>query len=261
MYIGNMKTLLPFLSVLFLFSCGQPQSDTSKSPAAVNDTAKASAPVNDLAGIFLDTVHSISKRSTEITFKEVEEQLHEYFSGIEMKVIPQRSVTEKLNIYGVTFIGELPGSLHTAYTFLDVKDKHLQFLLPVEFNQVYELENRIMIGGIFSSREYEYYSIYELDSVVLKRIFDTSRQGEQRMVIGYFKDDACIDYMPDRLLYEYNEQTHEILFTGDAAMYCDAGKDRVKNDTIKEFKRVKLLFHCKKGKWELDKSKSRYFTW
>lgn len=187
--------------------------------------------------------------------------MREYFSGIELKVVPQKSVPGKLNIYAVTLMGELPTALHREYTFLDVMDKHLQFLLPVEFNQLYEIENRIMIGGIYASREYEYYSIYELDSYGLNRIFSTNSPDGQRIVIGYFKDDECIDYDPHRLHFQYNEQTNDILFTGNAGRYCKEGYDRDINNKIIERKRLKLVFHYKKGTWELDKSKSRYFSW
>jgi hypothetical protein len=247
-----MKKLIPFLYILFSFGCGHSQSGTTN----------VLVPVKDSVGIFLDTVNSISKRSTELTIKEIEDLLHEkYFKGIKLNVIPENSVTGKLNIYSVKLTGGLPTALHTIYTFLDVKEKHLQFLLPVEFNQLYEIEDRIMIGGIYTSREYEYYSIYELDSDMLKRIFDTNNEGEQRMVIGYYKDEECIDYTPNRLRFQYDEQTHDILFAGNASRYCEEGRDRFKDDKVIERIRVKFVFHYKKGRWHLDKSKSRYFTW
>jgi hypothetical protein len=248
-----MKTLIPFLSILFLFSCGPSQPDTANAPAPIKDT---------VVDIFLDTVRSFSKRSTELTIREVEELLHEkYFRGIELSVTPEKSVTGKLNIYTVKLTGSLPTALHTVYTFVDVREKHLQFLLPIEFNQLYEIENRIMIGGIYASREYEYYSIYELDSNRLKLIFNTNNPGGQRIIIGYFADDECIDYTPNRLQFQYNKQTNEILFTGNAARYCEEGRDRAKDDKIVERITVKLVFHYKKGTWELDKKKSHYFPW
>jgi hypothetical protein len=246
-----MRSLIPFLYILFVFSCGPSQSDT----------VKATTPVKDTVDIFLDTVRSIAKHSKELTIKEVEDLLHEYFGRIELTVIPQKGLTEKLNIYAVTLMGELPSALHKEYTFIDVIDKHLQFLLPVEFNQLYEIEDRIMIGGIYASREYEYYSIYELGRYSLNRVFDTNKAGGERIVIGYFKDDECIDYDPDRLLFRYNEQTNDILFTGNAGRYCMEGRDRVKNDKIIERISLKLIFHYKKGMWELDKKRSHYFSW
>lgn len=248
-----MKILIPFLCILFLFSCGSSQPDTAKAPAPVKDT---------VVDIFLDTVSSFSKRNTELTIGEVEDLLHEkYFRGIELNVTPQKSIKGKLNLYVVKLMGELPTALHTVYTFVDVSEKHLQFLLPIEFNQLYEIENHIMIGGIYTSREYEFYSIYELDNNMLKRIFDTNNPGGQRIIIGYFKDDECIDYDPDRLRFKYNEQTNDMIFTGNAKRYCEKGRDRFKNDKILERITVKLVFHYKKGTWELDKKKSNYFTW
>jgi hypothetical protein len=257
-----MKTLIPFLYILISFSCGPAQSDTANGIVPKNETANATVPQKEGVDIFLDTVSSISKRSTELTIKEVEGLLHEkYFKGIEFSVISEKGVTGKLNMYTVKLIGELPTALHRIYTFLDVKEKHLQFLLPIEFNQLYEIENRIMIGGIYTSREYEFYSIYELDSNILKRIFDTNKPEGQRIVTGYFKDEECVDYKPDRLLFQYNKQTNDLLFTGNAKRYCQPDRDRAKDDKVIEPIRLKLVFHYKKGTWELDKKKSHYFTW
>jgi hypothetical protein len=118
-----------------------------------------------------------------------------------------------------------------------------------------------MIGGIYASREYEYYSIYELDTNNLKRIFDTNKPDGQRIVTGYFKDDECIDYTPDRLHFQYNKQTNDILFTGNATRYCQEGRDRAKYDKIIECIPVKLLFHYNKATWVLDEKSSHYFTW
>jgi len=224
----------------------------------------AMGPVKDTSvNIYLDTVRSIGNRSAGLTIKDVEKLIHEkYFGGsYELSVTPKKSIKGKLNIYVITLTGELPSALHTVYTFLDVPEKHLQFLLPVEFNQLYQIEKRIMIGGIYTSREYEYYSIYELDNDLLKLLFTTNNPDRERIVTGYFKDNECIDYTPDRLHFQYNEQTKDILFTGNAAKYCEPQRDRLKDDTVVKRKKVNFVFHYNKTTWELDKKKSDYFTW
>ncbi|OQP45306.1 hypothetical protein [Niastella populi] len=257
-----MSKLIPFLCILFLFSCGHSQSDTANAPPLQKDTVSAAVPQKDTAvNIFLDTVNAISNRTAELTNKEVEDLLHaKYFTAAEFKVTPRQNVTGKLKIYSVQVTGDLPTAQPTEYTFIDVRETHLQFLLPIEFNQLYEIEGRIMIGGIYTSREYEYYSVYELGSY-MNVIFTTNIPGRERIVTGYFKDDECIDYIPDRLRFQFNRQTNDILFTGNARRYCQEGRDRAKNDKVIESITLKLVFHYKNSTWELDKKKSHYFAW
>lgn len=257
-----MKKLIPVLCILFSFSCGHSQSDTANASPLQKDTAHAAVPQKDTVDIFLNTVNSLAKRSAVLTVKEVEGLLHEkYFTAAEFRVTPRQSVTGKLNIYSVQLTGDIPTALHPVYTFIDISDKHLQFLLPIEFNQLYQINDRIMIGGIYALREQEYYSVYAPDSTVLKRIFDTGNTGGERIMTGYFTDDECIDYTPDRLHFQYNKQTNDILFTGNAKKYCRPGRDRAKGNKAIESMQLKLVFHYNNATWELDKKQSHYLTW
>lgn len=55
-----------------------------------------------------------------------------------------------------------------------------------------------MFGGIYNYREYDYYVIYKIENKKISSELDTRNINGKTIVIGYYKDDECIDYLPDR---------------------------------------------------------------
>lgn len=247
-----MRNLTFLLYLLFFYSCGNSQSETAQVGLSNIDTIN----------IYNEVVYSIDNKKNDLDLKTIEGILsRKYFTktqfSVELKEVPANNIS----VYLVKLSGSLSTSLNDTYTFIDFRDQQLQFLLPMAYNQFYKIDNQIMIGGVYSYREFDYYFIYKLNTNFLKLVLDTRSIGGERMRIGYYTDEECVDYIPDRLNFEYNKELQEIHFKGKAKVYCGDGKDRTENDRVINEAALNLILRYHRGKWIFDKEKSNYFFW
>jgi hypothetical protein len=114
-----------------------------------------------------------------------------------------------VSIFKISVKGELATSVHRDYTFITMGNKN-SFLLPIEFIQFSDIDDKMMLGGIYNYREFDYYFIYDIIGEKLTRTFD-SRKVKTGVKIGYYRDDECVEYYPKRLLFN-NEKRHLFFF-------------------------------------------------
>ena len=109
-----------------------------------------------------------------------------------------------------------------------------------------------MIGGFKENRENEYYRIYEFDMDRLRLVLDTQYDFYPNVLkVGSFRDDECVDYVPDRLKFSHNDD--RIFFTGICKCYCDSGVDRVMTSSNPiRIDTVNLGFEYQNDKWRLS---------
>ena len=247
-----MRILNLFLIVLHFFSCGNSQPKRAEVRFSNIDTVN----------IYNEMVYPIDNEKKDLDLKNIEGILSKkYFTKTQFSVELKEVPANNLNVYLVKLAGNLPTSLNDTYTFIDFKDLQLQFLLPIEYNQFYKIANQIMIGGFYSYREFDHYFIYELNVNHLKLILDTRNIGEGNIRIGYYSDEECVDYIPDRLNFEYNKELQEIHFKGKAKVYCGDKKDRTENDKVINEAALNLILRYHQERWIFDKEKSNYYFW
>jgi hypothetical protein len=171
-------------------------------------------------------------------------------------------LTEKLDAkmalthYRIELDDSYPTSLPHLYTVVYLEKEKLCFLLPIDLNYSSILDGTLMLGGFYDRRENEYYRMYSFGKRVLHVAMDTQKAtGEEPAKVGYFRDDECIDYVPDRLLFQQRE--NEIHFVGAIDYYCDGGKDRDVNADVKPIRseRVDMAFRCEQGVWRTVRAK------
>ncbi|MES2063583.1 MAG: hypothetical protein V4456_16770 [Bacteroidota bacterium] len=164
------------------------------------------------------------------------------------------------NIYKVKIAGSLANNVPTEYTFISILDKGISFLLPIEYNNFIEIDGKNMFGGVYNYREFDYYFIYRLEGTSLKLILDTRDINKKKVVIGYYRNDECKEYLPNRLICNYDGKK-TISFNGVIKEFCKPGFDRNPN-TIKALakKTVSIELNYKNNRWIFDE-KSKYDFW
>lgn len=185
--------------------------------------------------------------------------INNYFEGKKLKIDLVQS-KDDFNIFNVEIEGEIPNNLPRYYTFINAKKKNNSFLLPFVFNQYMNIDNEIMFGGIYNYREYDYYLIYKLGAKELKLTFDSRRVNEESLKIGYYRDDECIEYEPNRLNFNYDGK-RSIFFNGMIKEFCKKGFDRdpaLKNPITKE--KISIRLDYINSKWVYN-NKSKYSFW
>jgi hypothetical protein len=168
--------------------------------------------------------------------------------------------TEKYTIYDVLLSNNLATSLNKVYTFLYINNENKLFLLPVEFNSFILTDSKNdMLGGFVISREYEYYTVFEIDKY-LKQVLDINQYCKNGIKVGYFRDDECFEYNPNRL--KFLNKKNEVIFYGTIKIYCKSFESRDEKSKVISEKEVKIIFkyNIKIKKWKYDK-KSIYNCW
>ncbi|WP_207514192.1 hypothetical protein [Longitalea luteola] len=247
-----MRTLTLFLFVLFFYSCRNSQPEKAQVGLSTIDTIN----------IYNEVVYSIDNKKDDLDLKSIEEILRKkYFTrtqfSVELKEVPAHNIS----VYLVKLTDSPPTVLNDTYSFIDFRDQRMQFLLPIKYNQFYGIDNQIMIGGVYSYREFDYYHIYKLDTNFLKLVLDTRSIGGEKICIGYYIDEECVDYIPDSLHFHYNKELDEIHFKGVAKVYCRDGMDRSGNAKVINEAALNVILRYRAGKWIFDKGRSSYFFW
>lgn len=241
-----MRNITSFLCILFIFSCE-------------NSPPKMTQVVLSNTNILNEVVYPIDNRTNDLDVEGVEDILSKkYFTKVRFSVELQNAPSKNISVFLVKLTGSCPTSLNDTYTFIDFRDQHLQFLLPIEYNQFYKIDNQMMVGGFYSNREFDYYFIYELNTNFLKLILDTRNIGGEKIRIGYYTDEECVDYIPDRLNFQYNMELQETHFSGLANVYCSDGKDRTVGDKVVKKTDLHVILRYHQGMWTFDKVKSNY---
>ncbi|NBA87976.1 hypothetical protein GVN16_19555 [Emticicia sp. CRIBPO] len=164
-------------------------------------------------------------------------------------------------IFKISLNGSYPNMLKNSYSVIYLEGSDISFLIPIEFVDSYKINNQEMIGGIYSYREFEYFIIYHINNNDITLALDSRTEGKYGLKTGYFRNDECIEYKPERLDYHYDKSTHAISFTGMIFNYCEKGLDRNKNQ-IKSLdsQKVNIEYTFTVGKWVLSKP-SDYNSW
>lgn len=185
-----------------------------------------------------------------------------YFkSSVTCKVNELNDLDNSLTIFKIDLEGNYPNNLNKFYSLIYLKTKNKSFLIPIEYNQLYKIDNEIMIGGTYSYREFEYYLIYKFDNEILELALDTRKNGTSGLKTGYFRDDECYEYRPNRLTYNYNEKERKIIFTGTKLNYCKPNIDRnLEQKEPLKIENIKIEYNYIKSKWLYDKN-SNYTFW
>lgn len=248
-----MRTLFLFQLLTFLFSCGNSQQVSHSS----SPSEKVSVDIYD------SVVYPIEKKSKELNSEVIKSILNKtYFkNNPELRVELQKKVRNSVDIYSVKLLGSLPTSLNDDYTLINIKSQGLQYLLPIEFNHYFNFDDKTMIGGIYSYREFEYYFIYEIEKGFLKLVLDTRNINGKQVKVGYYKDDECIDYKPDRLDFDFDNHHNELRFRGLFMIYCREGADRQDDSNPIEEKSINVVIRYHERKWQYFDSKSNYLFW
>ncbi len=180
-----------------------------------------------------------------------------YFFGRKLHVDLVKTVKE-VSIFKISVKGELATSVHRDYTFITMGNKN-SFLLPIEFIQFSDIDDKMMLGGIYNYREFDYYFIYDIIGEKLTRTFD-SRKVKTGVKIGYYRDDECVEYYPKRLLFD-NEKKTSIFFRGIVKNFCRKGQDRMiqqKQPLTKEEISIRIDYN---GEFWVYNDSSKYKFW
>jgi hypothetical protein len=172
-----------------------------------------------------------------------------------------KSVSDRFDAYKLKVVGEAPTALNKTYTFIHFIKTNALYLLPIELNKYYNTASDEMFGGFYNYREFDYYLIYRRTDSVLQMIFDSRKLYVNGLKVGYYKDDECVDYKPDRLKFSYDNNKQSIRFSGSVDYYCQEGKDR-NSKQQGPFKSVNtnVIIRFKNGQWLVDK-RSLYPNW
>ncbi|NML22440.1 hypothetical protein HHL16_16265 [Pseudoflavitalea sp. G-6-1-2] len=155
-----------------------------------------------------------------------------------------------VTVYKVILFNAAPNILQRNYSFILFTSENELFLLPIEINQLIDINGSLMVGGYYNYREFDYYQIFDLKSEGLKRILDTRETGDSDVKVGYHRDDDCVEYSPERLNFEYDAKKRKIIFTGDMLFFCKGTEDR--NPTRKQpvkADKLRIEFSYLNQKW------------
>jgi len=165
-----------------------------------------------------------------------------------------------ISVFNINLSNDSPTSLNKKYSIIYFEKSNLSFLIPIEFNKIFQFNKEQMIGGYKEYREYEFYHIYLVQHNTLKLVMDTSKDCNYGVKVGYFRDDYCLEYVSNRLKFEiYNN--NEIRFVGKIKYYCKPNIDRDENNLMPlEIKNSKIIYKYSKRKWIFQKE-SDYKCW
>jgi len=237
------------IMIVSLVSCNHKRNENSNSLSKTNDKEILELPIN--LKQYPDKKMAIKKWLNENYFK----------INADIKIEEIEDPANSLSIFKISLNGEHANSFENFYSFIYSQEDNKSYFIPVDYIQSYKINNTLMLGGIYSTREFEYYLIYALKKSSLKLILDSRKQGEYGLKIGYFRDDDCIVYKPNRLLYDFNAKNNTIKFTGTILNYCKPNFDR--DTTQKEpinTKDVTIEYIYTNNQW-IYSNKSNYIFW
>lgn len=242
------------ITLLFLFSSG---SWSEPINSYVHKRDKVIVNINN---------ETIAKLNIDLKkIKNKKQFLKKWFLDNYLKSNEKIIITEKRNdkylisVYKISISNNSPTSLNKKYSIIYFEKSNLSFLIPIEFNKILQFDKEQMIGGYKESREYEFYHIYLLKQETLKLVMDTSKDCDYGVKVGYFRNDECLEYLPNRLNCEVNN--NEIRFIGKIKYYCKPNFDRDENSLIPlEIKNSKIIYKYSKRKWIFQKE-SDYKCW
>lgn len=148
----------------------------------------------------------------------------------------------------------IPNNIKRDYIAIDIIERGIQYLIPIEINQIFKIDNQMMLGGFYNIREYDYYHIYKLENESIDMVLNTYNISDNSIAVGYYKDDECQEYIPNRLNFHYNNHYRIIYFEGKILDYCEDGVDRNDNDNIRNIKNTHLSFIYKNRQWVYEKN-------
>lgn len=189
--------------------------------------------------------------------------LSNYFksNSISLQMAEEIDMKNRLTIFKIKLEGNFPNNFNNTYSVVYFQNLDKAFLIPIEQNQVFRLGHEMMIGGVYSYREFEYYFIYAFKANHLELRLDTRGNNFQGIKIGYLRDDDCVAYKPNRLSYHYLENQHSIEFSGEVYNFC---KPRFDRDSYKKqplsVEKANVVFRYINGEWIFDKG-STYDFW
>lgn len=185
-----------------------------------------------------------------------------YFRNNYLLRISKNYESKSADIYAVKLVNDnIPNNIKKDYLVIDNKNKQFQYIISLEINQVFNYDGTIMFGGFYNYREYEYYMIYKIQNDIITNEFDSRNVNGNSIIVGYYKDDECIDYRPDRFTFHYDTQIKEIVFKGFIDNYCTEVVDRFSNSVIDRKYETIIYFSYTKSQWIYQSSKSRYYFW
>lgn len=170
--------------------------------------------------------------------------------------------SDSIYIYSIKILNDnLSNDFKKDYIVIDIKNKKTQYIIPLEINQIFNIDKKLMFGGIYNYREYDYYIIYKIEDYMISCELNTQDINGKTIIIGYYKDDECIDYSTDRFYFNYDEIKKEILFKGIMDNYCKEGVDRFENSVLSKRIESTIFFKYNDSKWVYENEKSNYYFW
>ena len=249
-----MKSLLFIVVGILMLSC----SEVNQKPQQqVPQEKKQIIDILDSVLYRIDLKKNISINDTLLIkwFKE------EYLQMDFPVEISKSNITKTgIEIYDVRLTGEAPNILPRKYTFIYKTNNNSLFLLPIEINYLFNINSNEMAGGYYNYREFDYYQIFRIEDTVMRRILDSREVDNNEVRVGYYRNDECIEYSPQRLIFNYNPQSHLISFSGNMKNFCEGKKDRSpKTQKPFEVKKTKINFSFIKSDWVYDRNSNYYF--
>lgn len=166
-----------------------------------------------------------------------------------------------ISVYGVNISNSAPNELTRAYSFIYFESNNALFLLPIEFSHFFNLDDKQMVGGFYNYREFDYYQIFSLKDSIMMLVLDTRSIQGNEVRVGYYRNDECVAYRPERLNLQYDPKMRSIIFTGEMLQYCKGKEDR--NPTINmplDSNKITIKFKFFHSAWIFDRS-SQYVFW
>ncbi|PLK44209.1 hypothetical protein [Emticicia sp. TH156] len=200
--------------IIFFVSCNYKRDDNASYISKTNEDEILELPIN--------LKNSPNKQMA------IRKWLNENYFRInaDIKIEEIDDSVNLLSIFKISFNGGHAYSFNNFYSLIYFKKDNKSYLIPIEYLQSYKINGIHMLGGVYSKREFEYYLIYALKDNILEIILDSRKQGKYGLKIGYFRDDDCIVYKPNRFLYNFDNKNNTIKFTGTILDYCKPNFDR-----------------------------------
>lgn len=208
--------------------------------------------INDSINIYSEKVTRLNINLKKYKNKKMflENWFLNNYIGIKVKISIEEinDIKRSVLIYKISLSNDLPTSLNKKYSVVYLKKLNMCFLIPIEYNKLNQINKDLMIGGYRENREFEYYYIYQFKKDFLKLIMDTSKDFEYGIKVGYFRDDECLEYLPNRFNFQIIDNK-EIRFIGKINNYCKPNMDRDENDTIPlDITNSKIIYKYSKSK-------------
>lgn len=209
-----------------------------------------------------DSIHVLSFKEV-LSIKKLNTILiNDYFKrNFELK-IDKFYESDSIYIYSIKILNNnLSNSFKKDYIVLDIKNKKTQYIIPLEINKIFNIDKKLMFGGIYNYREFDYYIIYKIENDIVSCELNTQDINGKTIIVGYYKDDECIDYTPDEFLFCNDAKSNEVLFKGRIDNYCKDGTDRFDNSVLNNRIESTICFRYVDSKWVYEKEKSNYYFW